>query len=226
MYFSRFPKSFYSIDLTSQSPKVVTDIFSRFKIRSTVLQNSVAFYKYQIVDGDTPEIVSFKQYNDPQYHWIICMCNDLIDGQFGFPLPISSLEKNILQKYNYTVVEQAMANTHHYELDVEKIITYPNGFSLSTSNTLIVTLDQYDYSSNTLVTMPLNTPTTETVTLRANNADLSSEVLSTITLTSTYKEVSEYDYEIGENEAKREIKILKKQYIESLTSELDTVLNG
>lgn len=226
MYFSRFPKSFYSFDLTGQSPKVVTDIFSRFKIKSSVLQNAIAFYKYQIVDGDTPEIVSFKQYNDPRYHWIVCMCNDIIDGQFGFPLPIPSLEKNILHKYNYSVIEQAIANTHHYELEVVKTITYPNGFSLSTSNTSIVTLDQYDYSSNTLTTMVLDTPSSETVTLRANNANLSSEIVSTVTLTSTYKEVSVYDYEIGENEAKREIKILKKQYIDSLTSELDAILNG
>lgn len=226
MYFSRFPKSFYSFDLTGQSPKLVTDIFSRFKIKSEVLNNTIAFYKYQIVDGDTPEIVSFKQYNDPGYHWIICMSNDIIDGQFGFPLPISSLEKNILQKYNYSVIEQAMANTHHYELEVVKTLTYPSGFSVSTSNTSVVTLDQYDYSSNTLQTMTIGNPTTETVTLRANNADLSSEILSTVTITSTYKEISVYDYEIDQNESKREIKILKKQYIEPLTMELDRVLNG
>ena len=226
MYFSSFPKTYYSFDLKNQSPTVVTNIFTRFKIKSTVLNNISAFYKYQIIDGDTPEIVSFKQYNDPQYHWIICMSNGILDGQFDFPLSISALEKNIIKKYNYSIIEQAVANTHHYELEVSKVMTYPNGFSVSSSNTSIVTLEQYDYSSNTLVTMPLNTPTTETTVLRANNADLNSAVLSTLTITSTYKEVTEYDYEISLNEGKREISILKPQYIESLIMEMGNILNG
>ena len=44
-------------------------------------------------------------------------------------------------------------------------------------------------------------------------------------MTSTYKPVYVYDYENELNESKRQIKILKREYIGALTAELETVLN-
>jgi hypothetical protein len=35
-----------------------------------------------------------------------------------------------------------------------------------------------------------------------------------------------YDYETTNNEAKREIKLLKQQYVEAMSGELNTILNG
>lgn len=226
MYFASFPKTIYSFDFQNQGAIAATNIFSRFKVKSQVLNNSLAFYKYQIVDGDTPDTVSFKQYNDSKYHWIICLANDIFDGQFDFPLPIASLEKNILKKYGYTTIEQSMSATHHYEKVVEQTVVLPDGFSTTTSETFEVSLNQYDYTSNTIVLNVLNTPVTETVLLRANNADLESATTGTLSITTTYRAVNVYDYEIELNESKREINILKKEYVTSLVDELDNVLNG
>jgi hypothetical protein len=226
MYFSTFPKTAYSFDFENQGAVVATNIFSRFKVRSQVLNNAFAFYKYQLVDGDTPDVVSFKQYNDTKYHWVICLANDIFDGQFDFPLSIEALEKNIIKKYGYTTIEQSMAATHHYEQVVEKTLALPSGFSSTTTETSEVSLQQYDYSTGALVLNVVNTPTTETATLRANNADLNSAVTGTLTITTTYRAVNVYDYEIELNESKREINILKSQYVTLLADELDTVLNG
>ncbi len=73
MFFREFPKTLYSFDFKNDSPTVIANIFSRFKIRSSVLNNTVAFYKYQLQEGDTPEIVAYQQYGDASYHWVICM---------------------------------------------------------------------------------------------------------------------------------------------------------
>ena len=226
MFFRNFPKTLYSFDLTGSSPVSVTNIFSRFSFLSSVLDNGFAYYKYQIVDGDTPEIVADKQYGDPTLHWVICLTNNLSDPQFDFPLQQSSLEEKIVKQYGYTSIDDAYSNVHHYILEVKKTLTEVDGVTLTNTSNSIVTLSQYNYSSNTLITKPINSPVTETAVFRANNSDPASAIVSTLTTVSTYKPVYVYDHENNLNEAKRQIKILKPQYIDQVTLELETVLNG
>ena len=226
MLFKLFPKKYYAFDLKNDSLKTVTDIFTRFKIRSKVLQNSLVFEKYQVVDGDTPEIISYKLYGDAKYHWIVCMCNDIVDPQFDFPLNYNALEKNIIKKYGFTNITQAMSTRHHYELVVDKLITQADGFTTESTEKSETSLQQYDYTSNTIVTMTVDLPSVSTVQLRANNADLSSAITHTITITSTYREVSVYDYELQQNENKRKLNVLKQQYIPLLYKELESVINA
>jgi hypothetical protein len=225
-YFTAIPKILYSFDLKNDSPKIVSNIFSRFKIREEVLANVYAFYKYQLKDGDTPEIVAYQQYGDPTLHWIVCFINGLTDPQFDFPLPIDSLERTIIKKYGYTSIDQARADVHHYELVVEKTLNVVYGPTTVTTENHIVTLKQYDYTSNTLINSVVGSPTTTTTTFRANNSDPTSAITSTLSVTSTYKPVYVYDYEIDENEKKREIKLLKKQYVQAMSNELQAILNG
>lgn len=225
MYFAEFPKTLYAFDLKNDSPVLIANIFSRFKIRSKVLNNALAFYKYQVRDGDTPEIVAYNEYGNPEYHWIICMVNDLIDPHFDFPLQTESLERHIVKKYGYSSISNAYSEIHHYELVKEKTYAEVNGIVKSNTEKHIVTLNQYDYTSNTLILQNVNTPTTEVYNFRANNANLNSAIVSTLTVKSSYKAVYVYDYESELNESKRQIKLLKGRYIESLVNELGSVLN-
>jgi len=225
MYFRNFPKTLYSFDFSGSSPASVTNIFARFSINSSVLNNAFGFYKYQIVDGDTPEIVADKQYGDPLLHWVISLTNNLSDPLFDFPLSNDALERKIIKQYAYSSIANAYSAIHHYELETVKVLSEVDGLKTTTTTKDIITLDQYSYTSNTIVVKPLNSPVTETVVFKANNSNANSAVTSSLTTTSTYKPVYVYDYENEENESKREIKILKQQYIDSLTSELEAVLN-
>lgn len=225
MYFQNFPKTLYSFDLSGASPTTVTNIFSRFSFNSAVLNNAFAFYKYQIVDGDTPEIVADKQYGNPMLHWVICLTNNLLDPQFDFPLQQNALEQKIIKQYGYSSIQNAYSTIHHYELEVKKVLSEINGPTTETTNTSIVTLQQYDYTSNTIVLKPLTT-TTDTVTFYANNSNANSATVATLTISSTYKPVYVYDYENELNESKRQIKILKPEYISDIQNELETILNG
>jgi len=225
-YFNSLPKMLYSFDFVNQSPTVVTNIFNRFAIKQEVLNQINAFYKYQLQDGDTPEIIAYKQYNNPTLHWIICFINGLTDPQFEFPLPTDALERQIIKQYGYTSIDQAYTEIHHYELEVENTLAEVYGPTTVTTEKHIVTLQQYSYASNTLTTNIINSPTTTTTTFRANNSDPDSVITSILTVKSTYKPVYVYDYENSLNEAKREIKLLKPQYVEAMSNELLTVLNG
>lgn len=225
-FFRALPKTVYTFDFKNQSPKVVTNIFSRFKVRSQVLNNAYAFYKYQLEDGDTPEIVAYKQYGDPRLHWVICLTNELVDPQFDFPLSYPAFEEYVIKKYNYNSINDSYGDIHHYELEVEKTLSETNGPTTVTLDTSIVSLQQYDYSLGMLVTQIPNSPTTATVELRANSADANSNIIATMTIKSTYKPVYVFDYENKINESKREIKILKSQYVQAMSYELESILNG
>ena len=225
-YFSALPKILYSFDLKNDSPKAVANIFSRFKIKEEVLANVYSFYKYQLQNGDTPEIVAYQQYGDPTLHWVICFINGLTDPQFDFPLPTDALERKIIKDYGYTSIAQAYSTIHHYELEVENTLAEVYGATTVSTEKHIVTLQQYSYASNTLTTNIINTPSTTTTTFRANNSNANSAVTSTLSVKSTYKPVYVYDYEASNNEAKREIKLLKQQYVEAMSGELNSILNG
>jgi hypothetical protein len=119
-----------------------------------------------------------------------------------------------------------MAATHHYEKVVNTLHTLADGFSTETTEKSETSLQQYDFTSSTLVTKSTNNPEVETVTLRANTADISSAVTGTLTITTTYKSVNVYDYEIEQNEKNRSINILKKQYIPLIANEMEYMLYG
>jgi hypothetical protein len=225
-FFKAIPKTLYTFDFKNQSPKVITNIFSRFRIRSQVLNNAYAFYKYQLEDGDTPEIVAYKQYGDPKLHWIICLTNELIDPQFDFPLPYPAFEEYVIKKYNYNTIDDSYSDVHHFELEVERTVSEVDGPTTVTVDKSIVTLQQYDYKLGTLVLQVPNSPTISSVQIKANSADPNSAVTSVVSIKSTYKPIYVFDYENSINESKRQIKILKSQYVQAINFELETVLNG
>lgn len=230
MYFRQFPKIGYSFDLSNQGTlAAVTNIFSRFSINDSVLNNSLAFYKYQVEDTDTPELIAYKQYGDTQYHWIVLMVNRINDPLFELPIQRDALERKIVKQYGYSSIANAYSEIHHYELEVKKVLSEINGPTTETTNTSIITLEQYNYTSNSIQMKGLGSANSETIgpiTFYANNSNANSATVSTLTMTSTYKPVYVYDYEDQLNESRRQIKILKPQYIESLITELETVLNG
>lgn len=225
MFFRNFPKTLYSFDIKNDSPTVVTNIFSRFSFNSAVLNNTYAYYRYQLQEGDTPEIVADKVYGDPTLHWIICMTNDVIDAQFDFPLSTNALETYIVKKYSYTSIANAYSEIHHYEYQVEDILEEVNGPTTVSKSNSVVTLAQYNFLTDKLDNKVINLPVSETINFRANNADANSSIVSTLTKTSVYKPVYVYDYENKLNEDKRELKILKREYIDSVILEMEKVLN-
>lgn len=229
MYFRQFPKIPYSFDLSNQGTiAAVTNIFSRFSINSSLIDNSSGFYKYQVEDSDTPELIAYKQYGNPDYHWIVLMVNNINDPLFQLPLSRDALERKIVKQYGYSSIAEAYSAIHHYELEVKKILSEVDGPTTETTNTSIITLEQYNYSSNAIQIKDLGTANSETktITFYANNSNVNTATVATLTMTSTYKPVYVYEHEDALNESKRTIKILKPEYVESLVDEIERVLNA
>ena len=107
-YFETFPKRLYDMANTG-NPKLVTDIFRRMKVRDSIKDNAALFATYNVVPGDTPEMIAYKHFGSTDYFWIICLMNDVVDRFYDWPLTDQAFEEYVKQKY------ENPGAIHHYE---------------------------------------------------------------------------------------------------------------
>jgi len=110
MYFENFPYTFYSLD-DRQTIQFIQNITLRAVINDKIKQNYSLYDEYDILDGETPEILADKLYNNSQYHWIILHMNDILDPRFEWPLSVNNLLEFVKAKYGANNVD----SLHHYE---------------------------------------------------------------------------------------------------------------
>lgn len=111
MYFKEFPTIPYEYNIGGkQKIMLVTDITRNVRFRKEVLSNITLYDEYDIVDGETPEIIAEKVYGSSEYHWVVMLVNSRFDYIEDFPLNIERLEVHIKDKYG----EDNIYETHHY----------------------------------------------------------------------------------------------------------------
>ena len=208
-YFNYFPKTIYTSN-DSGSVDLVTNITSRFAFGQELKENTSVYYKYDIKDSDTPEIIAAKMYGSAEKHWVVLMLNNIVDPQFDWPLQYDTLIKYINAKYannavanNQTGLEWAGANSHSY-YKIETRTTDSTGSFLET---------KLELDSNTYANVQ---STITNITLGDGNA---------ITITISKEPKSYYEYEIEENEKKRTINILKPEFVTFIEDDLKKVFN-
>ena len=207
-YFSFFPKTFYKPTDEGTSLDVVTNIMTRFKLEENLKSNSSVYYKYKIEDGDTPEILAQKVYGDVERHWIILLFNNIIDPQYDWPLNTITLNNYINNKYSAnantiigeTGIMWSRSNIHSYYKEITT--TYNNK-----PDTITIQLDSGTYANTVAETSYITLSTGE---------QIKKEVTK---LSKSY-----YEYEDEQNENKREIKLLKPEFVLDLIQEFRTVI--
>jgi len=211
-FFNYFPKTVYTANTNTSGLDTVTNIIARFGFEKTLKENSSAFYKYSVQDSDTPEIIAAKYYDNPERHWIVLMFNDIIDPQFDWPLRYENFIKFVDTKYTAngaanTTVQSGLAwamsvnNVQSYY----KIVTRTN-----IDNESIVETIQVD--ANTYVNVATSS---SSVTLQSGDV---------ITQTVTKSKKTYYDYEMEENESKREITLLKPEFVSQIEKEFKKII--
>ena len=219
MYFQNFPYTYYSLDNT-RTVQIVTDITNRAVISDEVKTNLGLYDEYDIKDGETPELVADRFYNNPELHWIVLQYNDIIDPRFDWPLDTNNLTRYVTGKYN------SLNGIHHYE-DANLAITNGNVIINANVNYLnvgnvVVNLSGTGTgyvtskinSSNIFVRVTSGGFITGDVIANVSNTVNNSTITATKTISGT--PVTNYVYEDGVNESKRRIKILKTSYVDAV----------
>ena len=196
-YFDTLPK-IINIDSTGNS-KVMTNLLARASVIPEILKDPLLYYTYDIQEGDTPEIIAHKYYGDSYRYWIVLFANELLDPQWDWPLTYKMFEQYLADKYPSTNI---YSEVEYYE----KVITQ---YDVNTQTTTInkVRIDEATYNG---------LPVTQTTTY----------VLPTgpVTITTERNAVSIYDYELNQNEAKRNIKILNSIYVNQFEEQFKQLL--
>ncbi len=109
MYFNKFSQGFYDLK-NDGNDKLLTDLFTRIKVRNKALDVANAYDKYDVPNGETPEITAFKHFGDTRYHWVIMLTNDIIDRYYDWPLSYQAFEEYLKDKYSNPEA------IHHYEI--------------------------------------------------------------------------------------------------------------
>ena len=112
----------------------LTDISRNIRFRKELLSNVTAYEYYDIVDGETPEIIAEKIYGNPEYHWVVMLTNGLYDYRKDFPLTLLQLEKYVVDKYK---VDRQRHNFYRMET-----LPYASNSSITISNLAIKMLKE------------------------------------------------------------------------------------
>ena len=178
MYFSSFPKIQY--DSKGQgNPKVVTNLLKRVAIRAKVKDIAMMYDTYDIRNGDTPESLADRLYNNSQLHWVILMTNDITDRYHQWPMYERQFNTYLNEKYDNP------DGVHHYEISQSsgdtktKIEVY--------ANEALYTGDTDFYSNATIIT--------------------------------------NREYEEGEQDKKRKIRLLDPSFIDQFVQEFELLMS-
>jgi hypothetical protein len=212
-YFNYFPKTFYTSNNDVNGVEAITNIIARFAFDSQLKENTSAFYPYQVQDSDTPEIIADKYYGNVEYHWVVLLFNNIIDPQFDWPLKSDTLIDYIDKKYT----ANGTANT-----------PTQSGLSWALSENNV-----QGYFKVITTTANDGTITTEKITIDANtyanvgatSVSKTTQAGEVVTIRTTKETQSYYTYETNLNESKREINLIKSDFLPQIEKEFKRVIS-
>jgi len=213
-YFNYFPKAFYSSNTRTSGLDEIMNITARFGFEQSLKENSSAFYKYDLQEGDTPEIVAAKFYDSPERHWIVLMFNDIYDPQYDWPLQYSTFIEYVDKKYsanNYADTANTSVTGLSWAMNVTNVHAYYKVVTRTNFDNISI-IEKLEVDANTWANVA---PTTTSYTLQDS---------STITQAITKEKQSYYDYENELNESKRSIKLLKPEFVSAVEKEFKKVI--
>ena len=109
MYFANFPLIVYD-SVGDGNFKIVTNLLKRVALRTKVRTNTLLYDTYDVKEGETPEMIADKLYDDPELHWVILFVNNITDRYHQWPMNFGQFNTFIADKYSN------IDAVHHYEI--------------------------------------------------------------------------------------------------------------
>jgi len=212
-YFNYFPVTPYVSNNQTSGVDTATNIIARFSFEKKLKENESSFYKYTIKDSDTPEIIAKKYYEHSERHWIVLLFNDIIDPQYDWPLQYSQFIDYVDSKYTANGAANTTVQTGlEWAQDINNVKEYYKIVTRTSSDGTEI-IEKLEIDANTYA----NVGSSQV----SHTLPDGSEVVETIsTLTKTW-----YEYENEQNEAKREINLLKKEFVGEVEKEFKRVIS-
>ena len=110
MYFTRnFPTIDYD-PTGSGDTKKIHDIITRIKVRDGIRERASMFAKHDVMEGQSPEMLSYNYYGDVKYYWTILLLNKMYNRFYDWPMTERHLREYVSDTYSDP------GSVHHYEV--------------------------------------------------------------------------------------------------------------
>ena len=215
-FLDSYPKIDYDINRSGRTEyQSITNILFRVNFIKEALNDTAAYFLYDITDSDTPEILAEKVYKNPDAYWMITYANNIVDPQYDWPLNYIAFNNFIENKYGS--IANAKTTFHHYEKVIER--NFKGDIATFRYQINEAPISEYDLPADTYYTSYESLPDEQEVTtINLGNNETVIQI--------TYRNrVSNYDYEEELNNSKRPIKIIKQEYYSLVQGEFDKILD-
>ena len=197
-YFRRLPNLDYPSLLKNRESNTdfiqTKNLFRRTKIREDLFANFMQFDKYKIMGDERPDNVSEKVYGRDDLDWVVLLSNNIVDINNEWPLSQLQLNRFLSDKYT----PQELVSIHHYETlelrDNKNQLILPAGLVVDEDFNLEYLSGGQIKSTNSLV---------EGRPVRA---------------------VTFFDYENDLNEQKRNINVIKKDFLGMFIKDFERIM--
>ena len=197
-YFRRLPNLDYPSLLKNRESNTdfiqTKNLFRRTKIREDLFANFMQFDKYEIFGDERPDNVSEKVYGRDDLDWVVLLSNNIVDINNEWPLSQLQLNRFLSDKYT----PQELVSIHHYETlelrDNKNQLILPAGLVVDEDFNLEYLSGGQIKSTNSLV---------EGRPVRA---------------------VTFFDYENDLNEQKRNINVIKKDFLGMFIKDFERIM--
>jgi hypothetical protein len=195
-YFSLIPDFEYVSRLPNAKISdyiTVKNLFKRVFLREDIYQNLTFFKKYTVVGDARPDNVANEVYEDSTLDWLILLANNIVNIPNEWPLPQADFDRYLLDKYDNDY-NKIYNGIHHYET-----------VEVKNSNGVVIVPKGLEVSSDYNVTYYdfFIGGLTE-----ANNIT---------------RPITNYKYEENLENEKREIFILKPEYISVVLDDIEDI---
>lgn len=137
-YFKQLPDLLY---LDRENKEIRTyakakNLFRRIKLRSISTEQLANFQFYNVINGERPDQVAFKFYDDPSLDWVVLLTNNIINVQTEWPMDNKSFERYLEDKYGdtlYDVVEYESKEVRNAsgEIILQRGLKIPRNYSFT-----------------------------------------------------------------------------------------------
>ena len=243
-YFRQVP----DFDYVNRNPKenniseyiTVKNLFKRGKIRDDIFESVVFFEKYQIIGDERPDNVAYQYYDDESLDWLVLLSNNIVNVQTEWPIPQQSFENYLLDKYGSYESLNSVGDTgdafyppHHFETNVDVknslgVTIIPKGIRVGYRveykiiNDVAKKVAVPYFTTETSRYVAQNGVTTLVVGYSYYDSGLETEVV--IPIGDFVVPVTNYEYEEKIEDEKRNIFLLKNQYLNIVLNDMNDIM--
>lgn len=145
-YFEKFP-------LVQYANTIAVDITRSAKILDSIYNNPHLYYLYDIKQGERPDNIADRYYDDQYSDWILHLSNKIIDPYYQWYLQVEDFNAFVAKKYGSIQLSQLKYKFYRNNWYEDQA-----PITVGTFNSLTASAKQYyepDFGTNTLTITPL-----------------------------------------------------------------------